>query len=113
MLISFPVLEKDVERVIKDFSINKAPGYDRFSARVFKYSLPVILPSITSVIYIHTSCITYSTFLVREAKLVNLLSVISGLSYLIYSAKLKSEIIIPILRALKNELKDFLFFLSN
>ena len=43
------VLDKDVERVIKSFSLNKAPGYDRVSARVLKDSLPVILPSITSI----------------------------------------------------------------
>ena len=43
------VLDKDVERVIKGFSSNKAPGYDRVSARVLKDSLPVILPSITSI----------------------------------------------------------------
>ena len=40
------MLDKDVERVIKGFSSNKAPGYDRVSARVRKDSLPVILPSI-------------------------------------------------------------------
>ena len=38
-----------VERVIKGFSSNKAPGYDRVSARVLKDILPVILPSITSI----------------------------------------------------------------
>ena len=43
------VLDKDVERVIKGFSSNKAPGYDRVSARVLKDSLPVILPSVTSI----------------------------------------------------------------
>ena len=43
------VLVKDVERVIKGFSSNKAPGYDRVSANVLKDSLPVILPSITSI----------------------------------------------------------------
>ena len=43
------VLDKDVERVIKGFSSNKAPGYDRVSARILKDSLPVILPSITSI----------------------------------------------------------------
>ena len=43
------VLDKDVERVIKGFSFNKAPGYDRVSARVLKDSLPVILPSITRI----------------------------------------------------------------
>ena len=43
------VLDKVVERVIKGFSLNKAPGYDRVSARVLKDSLPVILPSITSI----------------------------------------------------------------
>ena len=43
------VLDKDVERVIKGFSSNKAPGYDRVSARVLKDILPLILPSITSI----------------------------------------------------------------
>ena len=43
------VLDKDVERVIKGFSSNEAPGYDRVSAPVPKDSLPVILPSITSI----------------------------------------------------------------
>ena len=43
------VLDKDVERVIKGFSSNKALGCDRVSARVLKDSLPVILPSITSI----------------------------------------------------------------
>ena len=36
------MLDKDVERVIKSFSLNKAPGYDRVSVRVLKDSLPVI-----------------------------------------------------------------------
>ena len=44
-----PMLGKDVERVIKGFSSNKAPGYDRVSARVLKDSLLVILLSITSI----------------------------------------------------------------
>ena len=43
------VLVKDVERGIKGFSSNKAPGYDRVSANVLKDSLPVILTSITSI----------------------------------------------------------------
>ena len=43
------VLDKDVEHVIESFSLNKAPGYDRVSARVLKDNLPVILPSITSI----------------------------------------------------------------
>ena len=43
------VLDKDVEHVIKGFSSNKALGCDRVSARVLKDSLPVILPSITSI----------------------------------------------------------------
>ena len=43
------VLDRDVESVMKGFSLNKAPGYDRVSARVLKDSFPVILPSITSV----------------------------------------------------------------
>ena len=33
----------------KGFSSNKAPGYDKVSARILKDSLPVILPSITSI----------------------------------------------------------------
>lgn len=43
------VLDGDVERVIKSFALNKAPGHDRVSTRVLKDSLPVILPSITSI----------------------------------------------------------------
>ena len=35
------VLGKDVKRVIKGFSSNKAPGYGRVSALVLKDSLPV------------------------------------------------------------------------
>ena len=52
MLRSFQlptVLDKDVERVIEGFSSNKAPGYDRVSARVLEDSLPVILQSITNI----------------------------------------------------------------
>ena len=50
------MLDKDVERVIKGFSSNKAPGYDRVSARVFKDCLPVFLPSTASIMdyFFHT-----------------------------------------------------------
>ena len=45
-----PVLEKDVEYVIKGFSSNKAPGRDKITTRVLKDCLPVIIPNITSII---------------------------------------------------------------
>ena len=44
-----PVLEKDVEGVIKGFSSNKAPGRDKITTRVLKDCLPVIVPTITSI----------------------------------------------------------------
>lgn len=44
-----PVLEKDVEDVIKGFSSNKAPGRDKVTTRVLKDYLPVIVPIITSI----------------------------------------------------------------
>ena len=42
-----PVLEKDVECVIKGFSSNKAPGHGKIYARVLKDSLLATLPTIT------------------------------------------------------------------
>ena len=45
-----PVLEKDVECVIKGFSSNIAPGRDKIATRVLKDCLPVIIPNIASTI---------------------------------------------------------------
>ena len=45
-----PVLEKDVECVIKGFSSNKAPGRDKITTRVLKDCLPVIISNIASTI---------------------------------------------------------------
>ena len=44
-----PVLETDVEGVIKGFSSNKAPGRDKITTRVIKDCLPAIVPTITSI----------------------------------------------------------------
>ena len=41
------VQEKDVEQVIKGFSSNKAPGYDRITSRILKDSMPCILSTVT------------------------------------------------------------------
>ena len=45
----YPVLEKDIEGVIKGFSSNKAPGRDKITSHVLKHCLPVIVPTITSI----------------------------------------------------------------
>ena len=45
-----PVLEKDVEGVIKGLSSNKAPGRDKITTRVLKDCLPVIVRIITSIV---------------------------------------------------------------
>ena len=44
-----PVLEKDVEVVIKGFSSNKAPCREKITTHVLKDCLPVIVPIITSI----------------------------------------------------------------
>ena len=44
-----PLLGKDVEGVIKGFSSNKAPGRDKITSHVLKHCLPVIVPTITSI----------------------------------------------------------------
>ena len=44
-----PVLEKDVEGVIKGFSSNKAQGRNKITTRVLKDCLTVIVPTITSI----------------------------------------------------------------
>ncbi|XP_022793003.1 uncharacterized protein LOC111332011 [Stylophora pistillata] len=44
-----PVLEKDVEGVMKGFSSNNALGRDKITTRVLKDCLPVIVPIITSI----------------------------------------------------------------
>ena len=41
------VQEKDVKQVIKGFSSNKAPGYDRITSRILKDSMPCILSTVT------------------------------------------------------------------
>lgn len=43
------VLEEQVDKIIKAFPSNKAPGPDKVSARVLKDSLPVTLSTITSI----------------------------------------------------------------
>ena len=43
------VSQQEVERVIKHFPSNKAPGYDKISARVLKDGLPAILPAVTHI----------------------------------------------------------------
>ena len=43
------VLEEQVEKIIKAFPSNKAPGPDKVSAWVLKDSLPVTLSTITSI----------------------------------------------------------------
>ena len=44
-----PVLEKDVEGVIKGFSSNKAQGRNKITTRVLKDCLTLIVPTITSI----------------------------------------------------------------
>ena len=44
------VTEKDIEKIVKQFLSNKAPGHNRVSARVLRDSLPATLPVITKLI---------------------------------------------------------------
>ena len=51
-----PVDSDDIQNIINSMPTNKAPGHDKISVRVIKDSLPVILPSITSIF--NTSLLT-------------------------------------------------------
>ena len=44
------VTEEDVSKIIKNLPSNKAPGYDKFTARVLKASSPVTVPIIANLI---------------------------------------------------------------
>ena len=44
------VTEEDVSKIIKNLPSNKAPGYDKVTARVLKASSPVTVPIITNLI---------------------------------------------------------------
>ena len=44
------VTEEDVSKIIKNLPSNKAPGYDKVTARVLKDSSPVTVPIITNLI---------------------------------------------------------------
>ena len=41
--------EAEVEKIIKSLPSNKAPGIDKVSAKILKYSLPATLPILTSI----------------------------------------------------------------
>ena len=43
------VTESEVEKIIKSLSSNKAPGIDKVSAKILKYSLPATLPILTRI----------------------------------------------------------------
>ena len=45
-----PVTEKDIRKIVTNLPSNKAPGYDKITARVLKDSLPNTLPIITDLI---------------------------------------------------------------
>ena len=47
------VKETDVKSVIKSLAANKAPGYDKISARVLKDSCESIAPVISRLVNIH------------------------------------------------------------
>ena len=44
----YSVTEEDVSKIIKNLPSNKAPGYDKVTARVLKDSSPVTVPIITN-----------------------------------------------------------------